>query len=371
MARRVPKRTVGLAFEDWPAIDRKAWERANALGDVLIDGGPAAGWKPKGRRSAMKAYGYWLRFLENHGHLGDVAYVGGRLTEENLRDYIKSRRARVASTTVVSQLRGLSQAIRAMDPEADRFLIKRAISQLTATATPVRNKTTAMVAPQVLLALCLKLMMNWQERDAHDPRLNAMDYRDGLMIAFLVFCPIRLANLAQMRIGKNLVLAGNEWRVQFDGADTKGGKAIDVPFPAPLIEHLEFYLETIRPMIARDPRTGDALWPSLHNTPMTEHGIYTRITRVGSKHLGLHITPHLFRDIAATHVAETAPDQALMAAPVLQHSSFQTTKDHYIHGQQHKASHLYQEAVDRLINQAENDGDESSEIDDGDPDDSK
>jgi len=139
--------------------------------------------------------------------------VGEPLTKDNLRAHIQAVRARVAPTTVVTQLRSLSHAIRVMDPDADRSLLKHAISRLTATAAPVRNKAEKMVAPQVLPDLGLKFMANWQGRDAHDPRLNAMDYRDGLMIAFLVLCPIHRANLAQMRIGQHLVLAGDQWRV--------------------------------------------------------------------------------------------------------------------------------------------------------------
>ncbi len=77
-------------------------------------------------------------------------------------------------------------------------------------------------------------------------------------------------------------------------------------------------------MIVRDgdARTIDALWPNLQDKPLSDQGIYKRITNVTHKHLGLQISSHLIRDIAAT-----APDQALMAAHVLQHRDFQTTKD--------------------------------------------
>jgi len=82
-------------------------------------------------------------------------------------------------------------------------------------------------------------------------------------------------------------------------------------------------------MIVRDgdARTIDALWPNLQDKPLSDQGIYKRITNVTHKHLGLQISSHLIRDIAATYIAETAPDQALMAAHVLQHRDFQTTKD--------------------------------------------
>jgi hypothetical protein len=49
-------------------------------------------------------------------------------------------------------------------------------------------------------------MAAWQARPAHDPRLNAMDYRDGLMMALLALCPLRLENLAAIVIGQHFTL---------------------------------------------------------------------------------------------------------------------------------------------------------------------
>ena len=40
-----------------------------------------------------------------------------------------------------------------------------------------------------------------------------------------------------------------------------------------------------------------------------------------SRALGQPVNPHLFRDAAATFIAEMAPEHALLAAAVLQHRS--------------------------------------------------
>jgi hypothetical protein len=66
------------------------------------------------------------------------------------------------------------------------------VTRLTPTAVPARKKSSRLVSPVLLLELGQKLMAAWQDRRGHDPRLNAMDYRDGLMIAFLALCPVRL-----------------------------------------------------------------------------------------------------------------------------------------------------------------------------------
>ena len=132
------------------------------------------------------------------------------------------------------------------------------------------------------------------KRDAHDPRLNAMDYRDGLMIAFLSLCPIRLENLAAIQINKHLYLEITLPLVRFGPEEMKNGHPLEFFWPTELQSDLEFYLSEVRPILATSPNAESALWPSRQNRAMSPHGIYTRITQVTKKHLGRPINPHLF-----------------------------------------------------------------------------
>ena len=351
MARHRHPFTIGLPLEEWPELDRQAWEVANRDGDLLSGRGPAAHWKPKTRLTARKAYRNWLRFLSDANSLGRPNSIGARLNEENLRDYIASLRARASSNTVLTQLRHLSSAIAAMDPKADRTLLKLALSRLTPRARPVRDKRARLVSPLVLLGLGQKLMAQWQSRSAHDPRLNAMDYRDGLMIAFLALCPLRLENLAAIIIGQHLSFEAGLARLAFMAEEMKGKRPLDFDVPAVLQARLAFYLSVIHPLLYRGPQRGAPLWPSLHTgkAQMSEHGIYTRLIQVTDKHLGHPVTPHMFRDAAATFITELAPEHAMMAASVLQHANLDVTMRHYVHGQQHLAALKYHAAIDDMI----------------------
>ena len=49
------------------------------------------------------------------------------------------------------------------------------------------------------------------------------------------------------------------------------------------------------------------------------------------------MNPHLFRDCAVTSIAINDPDHVQSAAQLLGHSSLNTTEEHYIHAQAHKA----------------------------------
>ena len=231
MARFRHPFTVGMPFDSWPRVDRDAWEAATADGDLLNGRGRGADWTPKTRKSVCKGYGYWLRYLKDYRKLECVTAVGDRLTEVNLRAYIMHIRDRLAPQTVVTRLMHLNSAISAMDPTADRSLLKLAISRLSISSHPVRNKSQRLVPTTTLYALGRTLMTEWRQRQAHDPRLNAMDYRDGLMIAFLALCPLRLENLAQMRIGRHLIFAGEVVRVAFTAGEDEEQAGAGVRFP--------------------------------------------------------------------------------------------------------------------------------------------
>jgi integrase len=351
MARHRHPFTVGLALEEWPELDRQAWEVANRDGDLLTGRGPAAHWRPKTRLTARKAYGNWLRFLKDTHRLGSADAIGSRLTEENLRDYIAALRARGSPNTVLTQLRHLSSAIAVLNPAADRTLLKLALSRLTPGARPVRDKKAKLVSPLTLLDLGQALMAEWQSRQAHDPRLNAMDYRDGLMIALLALCPLRLENLAAIIMGQHLTFESGRPRLAFTAAEMKGKRPLEFDLPLILQARLVFYLSEIHPMLYKGMQSGAPLWPSLHTgkPQMSEHGIYTCVTQVTEKHLGHPVNPHMFRDAAATFITELAPEQAMMAARVLQHVDLDVTMRHYVHGQQHLAAVKYQTAIDEMI----------------------
>ena len=54
-----------------------------------------------------------------------------------------------------------------------------------------------------------------------NPRTRALQYRDGLMLAFLALRPIRLANLAMMELGRHVLIDDDTVLVRFASAETK------------------------------------------------------------------------------------------------------------------------------------------------------
>ena len=91
---------------------------------------------------------------------------------------------------------------------------------------------------------------------------------------------------------------------------------------------LDIYLRVFRPRLCR----GDNLWlfPGEldgHKTKGTLSGqIIDRIT----KELGIRVTPHQFRHLAAAFILEKDPANYEFVRRVLGHKNFQTTINYYI-----------------------------------------
>jgi len=99
--------------------------------------------------------------------------------------------------------------------------------------------------------------------------------------------------------------------------ETKTHVPIEAPFPDVLISYLERYLSEYRPFLSR--LTGHwgltrplrppsvYLWISTYGSGMSEGALYDWLTKLTRAKFGHAISPHLFRDIAATSIAVEDP----------------------------------------------------------------
>jgi hypothetical protein len=64
----------------------------------------------------------------------------------------------------------------------------------------------------------------------------ATRHRDGLIIALLIACPMRIKNLANLVIGEHLVFGGCEYWLKLTAAETKTGRAYVAAVPPELTQ---------------------------------------------------------------------------------------------------------------------------------------
>jgi integrase len=72
-------------------------------------------------------------------------------------------------------------------------------------------------------------------------------FRDGLMVALLACCPIRLKNYINLEIGRSFIQIKNVWWIVLPASETKERRPDERPTPAFLNEHINQYLRVYRP----------------------------------------------------------------------------------------------------------------------------
>ena len=341
----MPEKIRACPLRDWPTADREAWERACIAGQRLRPGGPAACLRPSTRTSFLRAYGYLLDFCRRKGVFDRDADAGAHVTPEFIIPFVRELHDRVGSVTRAIYVGRIRQIVRLLAPANDLVWLREIEVDLRYEAPP-RPKYHRIVPSDRLLALGLELV-NRGEASTHFTDLaRARLVRDGLMIAFLSLCPIRLRNLAELSVGRQIRRIGNTWWILLEAAETKTGRPDERPVPAILTTHIDRWLEHWRRLF-RDP--GDAFWASIKGGALAYTYVGNIITETTLRELGIAVNPHLFRDCAVYTVATEAGDRMGIASGLLQHTDERTVQKHYNKGALLCAVRRYQQILDQLM----------------------
>jgi integrase/recombinase XerD len=344
-----PPRTA-LLFPEWPKLDQELWQAANSTGKFLEPDGKAAHWKDKTRKGVVKRYGLWLGYLAATDQLDPKISPSDRTCKKTLAGYVEWLEARGnASTTVSSCVRDLEEAIRVMKPHANRSLIKELNVTLRAREQPVRAKHTRIMHPDDLLSGALSYLDDSPNQKFRNKFCRAGKYRDGLVIAFLPYRPVRLENLATIALGRHLIRDGYGWSCQFSADEMKDKQSLSFTFPDRLVPYLQTYLNIYRPILLKGNDFPE-LWISTRGTPMSEQSVYCNTCSMTEDLFGKPLNPHLFRDCAASAMATDDPEHVLAIARILGHSSIETSTRHYNQSQMTAAGDILHEVLADLSN---------------------
>ena len=234
-------------------------------------------------------------------------------------------------------------ALRAIAPDYDCTDLRSIHNAVQRKAQP-KDKRDKLVSADRLVALGRQLMRQAE----HDGVVEDMRaYRDGLIIALLAARPMRLGNLAGLRVDRHVEEHGDHVVLNLSGNETKNRKPIEDWLPNDLVPLFQRYLREVRPRFYHVDRH-QGLWPSSKGKPLTAPGLYQIVTRRTKAEFGRAIHPHLFRDIAATTLALARPEQALLSRDLLHHSDFRMTEGHYLHAQTAEAGRSYASQIGNL-----------------------
>ena len=294
--------------------------------------------------NTRKAYGYWLYWLSFHGKLDGSAEPMGRITPQRIRAYIEDLEQTVASSTIFTYVLDLLRFAKAVAPEFDWAWLADIKNRLWAKARPAKDKTSKIRASTDLFNLGLALMEEAEKATDLGLLVTPQRFRDGLIIALLAARPVRLKNLAAIEIGRHLVRVDDTYWLRFEAQETKNKAHIEVPVPEKLTPFLARYCTVHRPMLL-GRSTSNRLWISRLGKPLSVSTLRYHILSNSKRAFGHEITPHLFRDCAATSVAIEDPDHVRIAANILGHNSLATTQRYYDQSRMLEADGLYQSTI--------------------------
>jgi integrase/recombinase XerD len=334
-------RVRACPLRDWPTVDREAWERACVPARRLKPGGSAAHMKPSTQNTMRRAYGYLLAFCRSAGMLDKDAEPAAHVTPEIIDAFVSAVHERVGSVTLLVYVEKIRRITKILAPGRDFAWLGEIESDLRYEAWP-RPKYHRIVPSHRLLKLGLELISRGETSGHLTELRRARLVRDGLMIALLSLCPIRLGNLASLRIGQQIRRVNGAWWIVLDAAETKSGRPDERPVPEVLTLHVDRWLERWRPLF-REPE--DAFWPSTKGGSLAYTYVGQIITETTLRELGVAINPHLFRDCAVFTVATGAGNRMGIASGLLQHTDPRITEKHYNKGAMIAASRRYQQIL--------------------------
>jgi integrase len=157
-----------------------------------------------------------------------------------------------------------------------------------------------------------------------------VDLQNALAIDILLHVPMRMQNLASLTFGIHLHWPQGRRKpalITIRGDETKNDAPLEFEIPTVLAERLQVYRNEIAPAV-----TGvrpDRVFVTFGGTPRTQAAISVAIEKTLLRHLGLKMSCHQFRHVAAKLILDANPGAFELVRQLLGHKNPKTTVNFY------------------------------------------
>jgi integrase len=331
-----------LPFTSWPIRVQERWAAAFRAGDRFDESGCGAHLADTTRKARQESCGRFLGFLSANHPDRMSASPEAWIDRSIVAEYVSWRSC--SAIAIAIDLQNLRGALSLICPDTDWSWLLAIATRIEAAAPRQRTKYH-LVTSDRLYALGIELMDRAVADAAPRTRIaHALQYRDGLLIAFLALVPLRRRTLAALRIDRHFAKVGDFWELDIPARDTKTGCALDYRLSKEFSARIDLYLERFRGSMPGADKHASC-WPSLQSCPMCSDAIYGAVYRRTKDALGFGVNLHRFRHAAASFWSAHDPVNVRGVKDLLGQASFKTTEAHYIMAQ----SRLAGRALARVI----------------------
>jgi integrase len=176
-----------------------------------------------------------------------------------------------------------------------------------------------------------------------------IDLQTALAIDLLIHVPMRLQNLARLNFRAHLHWPQGRRRpalVTLSSAETKNHIPGEFEIPATLAERLQVYRNEIAPAVTG--KRPDAVFVTLSGRPRKPDTIKMTITKTIRSELGVKLTPHQFRHVAAKIILDSNPGAYELVRQLLTHKNVSTTTAFYAGVDTRRAGRAHADLVMKL-----------------------
>lgn len=246
--------------------------------------------------------------------------------------------------TVAAHL-GLSEEVRSA---LSRFKVRLAKRQTGGMTAKNRDRLRVLRDPTILRRL-LRLPEDILSRplgEYHHRALRA--WEDAIGIGILLYCPLRVSNLATIDITRHLQRAGKgRMYLVFPANEVKNNRPLEFELPAHLVKMIETYLAARAPTICTSHCP--FLFPATLKTgPVAAPRLAERLKQRLHNEIGVVMNAHLFRHFAVMIYLDANPGGYEVARQMLGHSSVSRTISVYSGLETIGATQAFAKVVDAL-----------------------
>ncbi len=239
----------------------------------------------------------------------------------------------------------LSQEIRSA---LAKFKVKLAKRDSGGMTLKNRDRLRVLRAPGVLGRL-LRLPEDILSRPLGTQRAKGLrTWEDAIAIGILLYCPLRISNLANIDITRHLQRAGKKWvYLVIPANEVKNKRPLEFELPAHLVTMIDSYLAARAPTLCTP--TNPFLFPATFKEgPVGISDLAGRIKRRVLSEIGVEMNAHLFRHLAVMIHLDANPGGYEVARQMLGHSSVSRTISVYSALETIRATQAFAKEVDKL-----------------------